>query len=232
MSNVAILLAAGCSSRMNNVVEDKTLTLINNKPLVCFSIEAFIQSGVVDSYVVVYRDESQRKKLNALFSKYIIKTTFVQGGKIRQDSVKNALNALTGTTAKVFIHDCARPLITASTIQQLAQALEDHVAACVAHRITDTIKETMENGYLKEVDRDKLWAMETPQGFCFKTIYKCYEHLEQENMLVTDDTSAVLHLGYPVHLVENSSLNPKLTYPGDLALIEHLLRNSHNYVSF
>lgn len=231
MSNVAILLAAGSSSRMQNVISDKALTLINEKPLIAYSLEAFIQSSIVQSYVVVYRDELQQERLQDILSHYIINMTFIQGGPSRQDSVRNALHSLQQTTNNVYIHDCARPLITPLALKKLSQVLEESPATCLAHPVTDTIKEVLSGHKLRELNRDNLWAIETPQAFKFELIYRCHEHLFAEGISVTDDTSAVSYLGHPVCIVKNDNPNPKLTYPGDLALTEYLVRNNQSYVS-
>ncbi|MEO5959368.1 MAG: NTP transferase domain-containing protein, partial [Opitutaceae bacterium] len=55
----AILLAAGSGSRMAGAVVDKILAPLAGRPVFAHSAAAFIQSGIADLYVVVYRDQRQ-----------------------------------------------------------------------------------------------------------------------------------------------------------------------------
>ena len=77
---------------------------------------------------------------------------------------------------------------------------------------------------LENVDRNSLWAMETPQVFNFKNILAAYENVLREELIVTDDSAAVDSIGLRCSLVQSAQPNPKLTTPDDLAYIEYLLR--------
>jgi 2-C-methyl-D-erythritol 4-phosphate cytidylyltransferase len=89
----------------------------------------------------------------------------VQGGRERQDSVMAALDNLPADIAHVFIHDCARPLVRPEQLVALHKIVRRESAVVLAHRVTDTIKKHRANARLKTLDRDRLWAMETPQVF-------------------------------------------------------------------
>ncbi|HRJ11481.1 MAG TPA: 2-C-methyl-D-erythritol 4-phosphate cytidylyltransferase, partial [Prosthecobacter sp.] len=68
------------------------------------------------------------------------------------------------------------------------------------------------------------WIMETPQVFQHALLVRAYETVMRERLLVTDEVSALQHLGSPpVHLVKNDSPNPKITFPEDLALAAKML---------
>ena len=100
---------------------------------------------------------------------------------------------------------------------------DETVAVVLAHRVTDTIKEHHDSGRLKSLDRDRLWAMETPQVFARDLIVKAYDRVHKRGLKITDDASAVGLLKHPVALLENSLPNPKLTTPSDLPWFEYLL---------
>ena len=95
--------------------------------------------------------------------------------------------------------------------------------AVLAHRVTDSIKEHRADGHLKSLDRDKLWAMETPQVFKYPLIKDAYAKVIKEGQTITDDLSAIEYLKIQVSLISNGRPNPKITTPDDLALIEYLL---------
>lgn len=219
----AILLAAGSGRRMEGQVADKVLATLAGRPVFAYSAAAFIESGVVDYYVIVYRDQRQMTALSAYAP---TPSVLVKGGRERQDSVMNALAVLPDDIEHVFIHDCARPLIQPVQLVGLHKVVRKEGAVVLAHRITDTIKQHRGDGYLRTLDRDRLWAMETPQVFERKLIVKAYQRVVDQKLKVTDDAAAVEGLKHPIALLENTQPNPKLTTPSDTAYLEFLLSSS------
>lgn len=232
MSNAAIFLCAGSGTRMRGQVDDKVLTPLAGKPTIIHSLDAFRESGVIQSIVFAYRDEEQLNDLKQAIDD--ADTTgldfhWVMGGKERQDSVFNALLELSLLVEYVFIHDCARPVVRAEVVCELHQAVMEDKAAVLAHRVSDTIKKaggtkrTRRSRMLKDVPRASLWAMETPQAFERELITDAYRRLRFAGASVTDDTAAVARQNHGVTLVENLYPNPKLTVPADLPYLEFLL---------
>ncbi len=216
----AILLAAGSGRRMQGSVADKILAPLAGRPVFAHSAAAFLESGVADYYVIVARDQAQSIALSAYAP---TPAQFVIGGKERQDSVRNALAALPADIAYVFIHDCARPLVRAEQLVGLHKIVRKENAVVLAHRVADTIKQHCDTGHLKNLDRDRLWAMETPQVFARELIDEAYGKVAAKKRRITDDAAAVEYLKHPVALLENTHPNPKLTTPADLAYAEFLL---------
>ncbi|MBK8858367.1 MAG: 2-C-methyl-D-erythritol 4-phosphate cytidylyltransferase [Opitutaceae bacterium] len=226
MSRTAvILLAAGSGRRMQGTVGDKVLAPLHGRPVFAHSAAAFIESGVADSYVVVYRDQRQMMELSAYAPTPSI---LVRGGRERQDSVMQALAVLPDDIAHVFIHDCARPLIRPEQLVALHKIVRREQAVVLAHRVTDTIKEHRGEGRLRTLDRSCLWAMETPQVFARDLIVRGYTTAARRQLALTDDAAAVELLNQPVALLENPHPNPKLTTPADLDWLEYLITRAGN----
>lgn len=224
MSRTAvILLAAGAGRRMAGAVRDKVLAPLAGQPVFAHSAAAFAASGIADFYVVVYRHRSQMTALSAYAPTPAV---LVRGGRERQDSVAAALAALPRDIGYVFIHDCARPMIRPEQLVALHKVVRRKQAVVLAHRVTDSIKKERRNGRLRNVDRSRLWAMETPQVFAKDLIERAYARVAKRGLAVTDDAAAVELLGHPVALLENTQPNPKLTLPSDLAFLEFLLAPS------
>lgn len=241
--HAVILLAAGSGRRMSGRVADKCLEPLAGVPVIAHSYRAFLKSGVVAEVIVTYRDEAQRNALSEVLcgeKKPSGRILYVKGGKERSDSVLAALQALPAETDLVFIHDSARPLIRAKEVQELARLAERDGAASAARPVTDTIKlaeatrspsrtddrDPLNLGkrlQLTDLDRRKLWAMETPQVFRLGEILQAYEQLKDRNEHVTDDTAAIAKLGQAVTLLPLPYANPKLTHPQDFAWAEWLL---------
>lgn len=222
---------------MRGFVEDKVLTPLNGRPALMYSIDCFLQSGVVESFCLVHRDEEQRELIYQALSAADLANlpvTWVEGGQERQDSVFNGLNAISLLVNRVFIHDAARPLIHPKLIQNLDEAAQQDRAAVAAHPVTDTIKQVrptstrkLRKRKLNDLPREQLWAMETPQVFERELILEAYRTLRRDNLKVTDDTAALAALKHGVTLVENNRPNYKLTTPGDVALISYILANEN-----
>lgn len=229
--NTAILLAAGSGRRMQAAISDKILAHLNGIEVFAYSIHAFLESGAIDAFTIAFRDELQREELiSALLAIDLknIPVSWVSGGKERQDSVIHALRAQPDNCEYVFIHDCARPLVTPGAIQAVRDAVVRDHAAVLAHSVPDTIKripdaERLERTELEDLERTRLWAMETPQAFRYTDIRKAYEQILAQGLHVTDDTAAAAIVGLKTTIVPNSTPNPKLTTPADLRYAEWLL---------
>ncbi len=112
-------------------------------------------------------------------------------------------------------------------IEATIQAARETGAAVAAQPVTDTIKETADGTTIaRTLDRVKLWSVQTPQTFRVAVIRNAISAARRENLIFTDDTAACELTGQPVRLVASLMPNPKVTVPGDLPLIEALLRAS------
>ena len=228
-TNCALLLAAGSGTRMQGTVDDKVLVELNGKPVFRYSFEAFAACADITHICIVYRDEPQRSALEPLTqSRDDLEVLWAPGGGERQESVLNGLEALPESATHTLIHDCARPLVSTESIQKLIETTRRDGAACLAHRVTDTIKRIPQAGEtalteLEDLDRKRLWAMETPQSFRHADILKAYRSVESEEATVTDDTAAAAHVGIKATLVANKAPNPKITTVADLDYINWLL---------
>jgi 2-C-methyl-D-erythritol 4-phosphate cytidylyltransferase len=235
-NSFAILLAGGSGNRMRGTVRDKCLEPLVGKPVLAHSVRAFVESGVIGGFVIVCRDDAQQATIAAaLHFPPGFRVFWARGGAERQDSVLNGLEACPPHTGLVFIHDTARPLLTAASVRTLAARATETGAAVLAHRVKDTIKRIPENATasaparLEDLDRASLWAMETPQVFQHTLILDAYRRVARERARITDDVAAAVRAGHSVALVENLLPNPKITEPHDLALVEFLIRDLKDF---
>jgi 2-C-methyl-D-erythritol 4-phosphate cytidylyltransferase len=130
----------------------------------------------------------------------------------------------------VAIHDGARPCVSNELIAQTVSAAKDFGAAVAAQRVTDTIKQSDDGLTISHtIDRLKLWSVQTPQAFRVSLIRKAIETARERGLNLTDDTAACELIGQPVKLVESKQPNPKVTAPGDLPVIEALLRRNSRF---
>ncbi len=221
----AIIVAAGKSARMGPNA-DKLFLELNGCPVVAHTWRQVDQADCIDEIVVVVR-EGQQSAFADLAKRYQFKKPFrlVAGGKERQDSVWNGLEALSAQAELVAIQDAARPCTSPDLIAATVEAARQVGAAVAAQPVTDTIKESADGQLIaRTLDRSRLWAVQTPQTFRVPIIRRALEAVRQKGLLVTDDTAACELIGQPVKLVVSPHPNPKLTRPEDLPYLEALLR--------
>ena len=234
----AILLAGGSGKRMKGTVKDKVLYMLGNMPVIAHSAKAFIESGLVGELVFVCRDEVQQAQIGQIMRQYFpgagVSVKFACGGAERQDSVLNGLMEVSDESAIVFIHDGARPMITKKNVADLYEAAASDGAAVLASRVSDTIKrlpdscKSARNCVLEDLDRGRLWAMQTPQVFVCSRIKAAYERVREGAIAVTDDVAAYAISGGKVTVVENGTPNIKITNPEDIALIQFIKKGQDN----
>lgn len=140
----------------------------------------------------------------------------VPGGETRSASVRNGLDAVSDTATHVLIHDAARPLVPADVVHGVVAAMEAGARAVVpVVPVTDTLR-SADGG---TVDRDRLVAVQTPQGFHLPTLAEAHA----ARLDATDDAGLVEKLGVPVEHVSGSTRNLKITVPDDLIVAQALL---------
>jgi len=148
------------------------------------------------------------------------------GGETRAQTVFNGLQALAERGAEahdwVLVHDAARCLLRPEWVDRLIDAcLDDAVGGLLALPLADTLKQAVDGRVAHTVDRTAKWAAQTPQMFRLGPLR---EALAQAGAAVTDEASAIEAQGGAPRLVPGEAENFKLTYPGDFALAERLLR--------
>lgn len=217
-----IIPAAGSGSRMHAKLPKQYLPL-NGKPLLAHTL-AHLSAVTFFKKMILVLSEHDIKGPGIAHS--FENVTTVLGGERRVDSVRNGLKALSSIASAddwIFVHDAARPLVSLADLTALHSALAtEPVGAILGVPIRDTLKKCDATGLILETtDRTALWAAQTPQAFRYHVLMKA---LADETMGFTDEASAVEHLGLPVHMVEGSVTNLKVTYPEDLRIVAALLQ--------
>ena len=222
---IAIMVAAGSSRRMGF---DKLTADLAGKPVAIHSLLAYEACDSVERIVLVTREE-RVEEFEALAQEHSITKlqSVVPGGAERHLSVWNGFQAAQPKADDyVAVHDAARPLITPAAIEAcLANACHHGASACAAP-VTDTLKRATEDGAVTgSVERDHLWAMQTPQIFLASLLERAYRQILRTEQTVTDEVSAMQHLGVSVVLTRIDEPNFKITLPRDLHLAKLILES-------
>lgn len=231
---LAVLLAAGSGKRMESKTK-KQYMLIGGKPVIYYSLKTF-QESFIDEIVLVVSPKDVEFCRKEIVEKYGFDKVrrIVEGGKERYHSVAAGLNSASDFDY-VFIHDGARPMVSAEILDRTLAAVREWGACVAGVPVKDTIKIADEEGMIAATpNRNFMWSVQTPQVFSYPLIKEAYAGLlEKEKELldagvaVTDDAMVVETLtGRPVKLVEGSYKNIKITTPEDIQTAEIFLKNS------
>ena len=219
MKTAVIICAGGIGKRMEAGKPKQFIELADGTPILRKTADVFRGMSSAADIIVVTSPEGFEDDTECIVNKDIEgagKAFVITGGSERQDSVKNALEFLESKGFDdddiVLIHDGARPFVTEETIEGVRKAACEHEAAIAAVPVKDTIRDA-ENGTL---DRSRLYAVQTPQGFRFGLILSAVRHACTDGFYGTDDGSLAEREGVMPVIVEGSYGNIKITTPEDL----------------
>ncbi|AKH69570.1 2-C-methyl-D-erythritol 4-phosphate cytidylyltransferase [Spongiibacter sp. IMCC21906] len=225
----AIVPAAGAGQRLPGVVPKQYLHL-QGKAIIEHSLGCLLNELRIEWIVVALNRNDQGFSALEIANHPRVKTTL--GGAERAESVLNGLQALAEHAAAddwVLVHDAARPCLPQSDLSKLLESGCAHdVGAILAAPVVDTIKRGLAatQEISETVDRQQLWRALTPQLFRYGLLKSALEHCQNKHLMVTDEASAVEHLGKQPLLVPGQACNIKVTYPEDVALAEFYLQDA------
>tara|TARA_Y100000748_G_scaffold193946_2_gene162430 strand:- start:10714 stop:11391 length:678 start_codon:yes stop_codon:yes gene_type:complete len=223
MITSAIIPAAGSGLRFG---EKKQFKNINGKPLIYHTLRPFISSKMIDE-VIVAASNDDINNINSVIK--TIQTTkpllVIEGSLTRQDSIKNALKVVNKKSQCICIHDAVRPFIKKELIEKIISSLNDCDAVVVGSKATDTLKEVSNNQIKNTLDREKIWCVQTPQVFYKDALLHAYSNAEKENLFATDDSALLEKAGYKVKIINDTSINFKITTREDWIMVEALFNH-------
>lgn len=212
MTTAAIILAAGRGTRAGGDLP-KQWQALAGRPVVAHALAAF---AGMPRILVIHPDDRARAAAVAEG------VQLVEGGATRDASVRNALEALAGQgVSRVLIHDGARPLVSAAVIGRVLAGLDDHPAAAPALVVSDALWTGVQGLVTGTRDRTGLYRAQTPQGFHFDAILAAHR---RHGGGAADDVEVARAAGLDVAIVEGEEDNLKLTFPGDFARAEAILK--------
>lgn len=219
-----IIPAGGTGTRLN-LDMPKQFHNIAGKPIIIHTIEKFEQSEYIDSILIACHkdwvdflwDEISKYKLDKV-------SLIIEGGETRQESVFNVIKIdYLDEFDIVLVHDAVRMFVDEEIIGSVINTIKEFGAAIPCININDTIKFINGESVDYTPKRDKLRAVQTPQGAKTKLIKKAY--FECENILntLTDDSSILEKAGFEVGIAKGKKSNFKITSEIDLKFAEYII---------
>lgn len=225
MRGAVLLLAAGEGRRLaatSTASRPKVFVDLDGKPLLRYSLDAIAEAELVDELVIA-APEGSESMLASLVGSFPKPVRFVLGGESRQASAFAALREA-GDSDAVLVHDAARPLAPASLFDACLRELDSCLAVCPAIPVTDTIKRTEGDHIVETIDRSRLAAAQTPQGFRSDVYRRAHEEASSAGYVGTDDASLMERMGIEVKLIPGDDRNMKITTRHDLDVATMLLK--------
>ncbi len=234
---ITIVPAAGIGKRFGEE-KNKSFYFLLNKPLIVWTLEALQEVEEITEIIPVLKEDDLISGCELVEQYNITKVKrIVPGGRERQNSVYNGIKAIDDNTSVVVIHDGARPLADKALIKRTIEGLKEAEAAfdgiVAGVPVKDTIKEVskqkLENGYEEDIikktlNRNVLWAIQTPQVFPLQKIRNAYEQAISDKYHATDDAAIVEKYGGRIKIVMGSYRNIKITTQEDIYIAEAFLK--------
>ena len=218
LPKVALLIPAAGSGERFGASIPKALVQLNGRTLI---EHAVLNLGTVASQIIVAAPAGYEDKFREILGDAV---TVVTGGSTRTKSVKIALESIAEDIEYVLVHDAARPLASGELGRSVIEALASgEVAVIPALSVSDTIKEVDAANYVVSTpNRERLRAVQTPQGFARETLIKAH----MQNIEATDDGALVEAMRGKVKLIDGENRALKITNPEDLATaLKYLIPN-------
>ncbi len=212
METAVIIVAAGRGTRAGGDLP-KQWQVLAGKPVLAHTLCAF--EGYRRLLVIHPNDRARAEGLGAAVE-------IIEGGATRDQSVRNALEVLAESGVEaVLIHDGARPFVPADMIARVMRALLRAPGAAPALSVTDALWTGVEGAVSGTKDRSGLYRAQTPQGFHFPAILNAHRAHPGG---AADDVEVARFAGLEVAIVEGDERNIKLTFPGDFARAEAMIK--------
>ena len=221
---VGVLVAAGSALRMGMGI-NKNLIIINDKPILYYSLLKFVENENIDRVIVVAKKDDY-ETISKIIREFgdTKKIEIVLGGDTRQKSVYNALRSIVGICEYVVIHDAARPIISNDIINDAIKNAKKFGAATASIKMRDTCS-SLDGDFLGDIiDREKLCIIQTPQAFKYELIYEAHNEAIKNDFIATDDSSLITYIGGKVQLSKGAYSNIKITLKEDLDLANKLCK--------
>jgi len=225
--DAAVIVAAGGSGSRMGGDRAKQYLQLGDAPLLVHALRRFEDCPRVGKIVLVVPGKDISFVTEEIVNRFGLGkvSSIVSGGPQRQDSVRNGLSVTEGADGIVLVHDGARPFVPLSLIEAVIEVARETGAACPGVPLRDTVKAVDGQGcVLETLDRNRIWAIQTPQGFRREVLLKAFRKAEGDGFYGTDESCLVERTGHPVRIVPGAWENVKITTREDLLLGEFMLK--------
>ena len=229
---VAIVIAGGVGARMGANIP-KQFVLVEGKPVLFYTLEAFERHPKVDAIELVLID-GWENEVEAWRAQYGITKLrwIVKGGATGQESIRNGVYGLEGKCTAddiVIIHDGIRPLVEPFVLDDVIAKAQEFGTGVTSMPYNEQIFLVDENNPAitrKYIPRETLRRVATPQAYRFGLLDVAYHEAFEKKIGIYGSSytnTMMVELGHELHFAAGSDKNLKLTTPGDLEIFRAYL---------
>lgn len=225
--NIALIIAGGVGSRFG-ADRPKQFVVINEKPILQYTLNVFQESETIDKILVVCVDgwkdfvEQIKDEYHVSKLEYII-----DGGDSRFESIYNGILFLKDKLTHsdyVMIHDSVRPCITNNIIKNSFEVAMQYGAALAVASCFDTMFISDDGATIKGIyPREKLFKGQTPETMRYDIALNSYQSAKLNGLKIDSPSSLLMQLDKPVGLSQGSQGNIKITTQDDVILFKSIL---------
>ena len=224
-NNLAIILSGGTGKRFDTS-KPKQFYKLNKKTIIEISVEKFVNSNLFN-YIIVVSHKNFYKFTKKLFNNKSVKV--VVGGESRQESVFNGLSAAKSFNPKyVLIHDAVRPFFSITLLKRILTKLGNEISVIPSINVYDSAR-YFQNKKYTNISRDNLKLIQTPQGYCFTSIYEA--HIKNKEYIHTDDSMILYEFKKKIKLIKGEKKNFKITTKEDYDIGKLIVKESDSYMN-
>lgn len=221
MMNIAIILAGGTGARIGGDTPKQYLE-VGGKPVIRYCLDTCFDSEEIDTvhivaeqrwrdFIEAYLPEGKRQKWKG----------FSRPGETRQLSIWNALSDIAGYAEEgdiVFIHDAARPLLSADLIHRCIQSVRGHDGVLPVLPMKDTVYYSEDGRRVSDLlKRSNVYAGQAPEVFVYGKYYEANRALFPEKIKgINGSTEPAILAGLDIVMIDGEENNFKITTQVDL----------------
>lgn len=220
----AIVPAAGSGVRMGGDMKKQFLS-IHGKPILTYALTTLSSSPRINEIILVAPADEMEFCRVEIVERYEIPKIkeIVEGGITRHESVARGFLYVSEDMDVALTHDGVRPFITHGMIDAVVEAAMKFGAAATAIRARDTLKKVTGDVITGSINREEVMRIQTPQAFTRLTLMKAFHEANRSGFAGSDESSLMERIDVPVHVVEGSETNMKITTTEDLRIAEAMV---------
>ena len=234
--NIALILSGGTGTRMGTDIPKQYIEVCG-KPIISYCIECISKHPLIDAIQIVAEEEWRelisesieqlaKTKEAEISSKF---KGFSKPGVNRQLSIYNGLEAIktyADDNDYVFIHDAARPLLSAKQITDCLEAANGHDGVLPVLPMKDTVYSSTDGKTITSLlNRKEIYAGQAPEVFQLGKYYEANKQLLPDKILqINGSTEPAIMAGMDIAMIPGDENNFKITTKSDLERFERIIR--------
>lgn len=228
--NVALILSGGTGLRLGSKIPKQYIT-VAHRPMISWCVETLSRHEDIDALQIVAAGEWRPKIREWLETADPQRKFrgFSAPGENRQLSIWNGLGDLrryAEDSGYVFIHDAARPLLSAEQITDCIRDAAGHDGLMPVLPMKDTVYTSTDGGRSVSalLDRGTVYAGQAPEVFRIGRYYEANRKLLPERILrISGSTEPAVLDGMDIVMIPGDERNYKITTEADLERFRRMM---------